>query len=62
MPDREIEEKLHDVELEGQKSDKLRDDTEGHKLRGGEDEEEDDTEGHKWRGEDDDDVEGHKLR
>ena len=49
MPDREIEEKLRDVELEGQKSDKLRDDTEGHKLRGGEDEEEDDTEGHKLR-------------
>ena len=52
---------MRDVELEGQKSDKLRDDTEGHKLRGDEDEE-DDTEGHKWRGEDDDDVEGHKLR
>jgi hypothetical protein len=61
MPDREIEEKLRDVELEGQKSDKLRDDTEGHKLRGDEDEE-DDAEGHKWRGEDDDEVEGHKLR
>jgi hypothetical protein len=60
--DREIDEKLRDQELlEGQKSDKLRDDTEGHKLRGG-DEDEDDTEGHKWRGEDDDDVEGHKLR
>jgi hypothetical protein len=61
MTEREIPEKLRDEELEGQKLDKLRDDVEGHKLRGEEDE--DDTEGHKLRGEDgDDDVEGHKLR
>jgi hypothetical protein len=61
MGDRDSAEKLRDSELEGQKIDKLRDDVEGHKLRGG-DEDEDDTEGHKLRGEDDDDVEGHKLR
>lgn len=60
MTEREGADKLRDGELEGQKIDKLRDDVEGHKLRGEEDE--DDTEGHKLRGEDEDDVEGHKLR
>jgi hypothetical protein len=61
MTERDIAEKLKDEELEGQKLDKLKEDVEGHKVKGG-DEDEDDTEGHKWRGEDDDDVEGHKLR
>lgn len=59
MEEREGPEKLRDSELEGQKIERrIRDDTEGHKLRG--DEDKDDTEGHKLRG--DDDVEGHKLR
>ncbi|MPZ24809.1 MAG: hypothetical protein GEU28_15065 [Dehalococcoidia bacterium] len=60
MAERDSEEKLRDTELEGQKIDKFRDDTEGHKLRGDK-EEEADVEGHKLRDESDD-VEGHKWR